>query len=88
MMADNNRPAEPAPVEGMSFEAALKELEQIVSKLERGEVPLAESIEIYERGDALRKHCEELLKQADARVEKIRIGASGKAEGSEPLDVE
>jgi exodeoxyribonuclease VII small subunit len=78
----------PMAIELMSFEQALKELEQIVSRLERGEVPLAESIEIYERGDALRQHCDQLLKQADARVEKIRVGAGGKPEGSEPLDVE
>ena len=81
-MADQD----PAPVEGMTFEAALKELEQIVSRLERGEVPLAESIVIYERGDALRKHCDALLKQAEARVEKIRVGADGKPAGTEPLD--
>ena len=81
-MADQD----PAPVEGMTFEAALKELEQIVSRLERGEVPLAESIVIYERGDALRKHCDALLKQAEARVDKIRVGADGKPTGTEPLD--
>jgi exodeoxyribonuclease VII small subunit len=81
-MADQTLP----PVEGMTFEAALKELEQIVSRLERGEVPLAESILIYERGDALRKHCDALLKQAEARVEKIRVGADGKPSGAEPLD--
>jgi exodeoxyribonuclease VII small subunit len=77
---------EPKPIDEMTFEAALKELEGIVSRLERGEVPLAESIIIYERGDALKKHCDALLKQAEARVEKIRVGAGGKAEGSEPLD--
>ena len=81
-MADQD----PAPVEGMTFEAALKELEQIVSRLERGEVPLAESIVIYERGDALRKHCDALLRQAEARVEKIRVGADGKPAGTESLD--
>ena len=81
-MADQD----PAPVEGMTFEAALKELEQIVSRLERGEVPLAELIVIYERGDALRKHCDALLRQAEARVEKIRVGADGKPAGAEPLD--
>ncbi len=81
-MADQDLP----PVEGMTFEAALKELEQIVSRLERGEVPLAESIVIYERGDALRKHCDALLKQAEARVEKIRVGADGQPAGAEPLD--
>ena len=76
-----------ADVESLSFEKALAELEQIVDRLERGEVPLAESIAIYERGDALRKHCDALLKQAEARVEKIRIGAGGKPAGTEPLDV-
>ena len=74
------------PVEGMTFEAALKALEEIVSRLERGEAPLAESIVIYERGDALRKHCDALLRQAEARVEKIRVGADGKPAGVEPLD--
>ena len=83
-MADQD----PQPVEGMTFEAALKELEQIVSRLERGEVPLAESIVIYERGDALRKHCDALLRQAEARVEKIRVGADGKPAGAEPLDAD
>ena len=77
-----------AEVEALSFEKALEELEQIVNRLERGEVPLAESIAIYERGDALRKHCDALLKQAEARVEKIRVGAGGRPEGSEPLDVD
>lgn len=81
-MADQD----PTPVEEMTFEAALKELEQIVSRLERGEVPLAESIVIYERGDALRKHCDALLRQAEARVEKIRVGADGRPVGAEPLD--
>jgi exodeoxyribonuclease VII small subunit len=78
----------PPAIGELSFEKALEELEEIVSRLERGEVPLAESIAIYERGDALRKHCDALLRQAEARVEKIRVGAGGKPEGSEPLDVE
>ena len=78
----------PAAIKELTFEKAIEELEQIVSRLERGEVPLAESIVIYERGDALRKHCDALLKQAEARVEKIRVGAGGKPEGSEPLDVD
>jgi exodeoxyribonuclease VII small subunit len=76
------------PIEQLTFEKALEELEQIVSKLERGEVPLAESIQIYERGDALRRHCDDLLKQAEARVEKIRLGPGGRPEGTEPLDVD
>jgi exodeoxyribonuclease VII small subunit len=50
-------------------------------------VPLAESVEIYERGEALKKRCEELLKAAEARVEKITTDAGGKARGTEPLDV-
>ena len=57
----------------MSFEAALAELEQIVGKLEGGKAPLAESIAIYERGEALKAHCEALLKAAEARIEKITL---------------
>ena len=74
-------------VSGLSFEQALKELEGIVTRLEQGSVPLEESIAIYERGDALRAHCDKLLKAAEARVEKIRL-EGGKPIGSEPLDVE
>jgi exodeoxyribonuclease VII small subunit len=73
-------------VKAMSFEEALKELEGIVGRLEQGSVPLEESIAIYERGDALRKHCDGLLKAAEAKVEKIRVSAEGRAEGAEPLD--
>jgi len=76
----------PTPVENLSFELALKELEEIVGKLERGDVPLAESIAIYERGEALKKHCEKMLGEAEARVEKIRLGSDGKPAGVEPLD--
>ena len=82
--------AEPktVPVDELSFEKALAELEQIVGKLERGDVPLAESITIYERGEALKNRCAALLKEAEARVEKIRLSPGGKPIGSEPLDVE
>ena len=76
------------PIASLSFEKALAELESIVGHLERGDVPLEESIRIYERGEALKKHCEALLAQAEAKVEKIRTGASGQATGTEPLDVE
>ena len=69
-----------------SFEAALAQLEQIVQKLEDGRVPLAESIAIYERGEALKAHCETLLKTAEARIEKISLSREGKAVGTEPLD--
>jgi exodeoxyribonuclease VII small subunit len=75
------------PVGEMTFEKALAELEQIVSRLERGDVPLAESIAIYERGEALKQRCASLLKEAEARVEKIRLSPGGKPVGSEPLDV-
>lgn len=69
----------------MSFEAALRELEGIVGKLESGQAPLAESIAIYERGEALKAHCEALLKQAEMRIEKITL-RNGQATGTEPLD--
>jgi exodeoxyribonuclease VII small subunit len=70
----------------LTFEKALAELEQIVQKLERGDVPLEESVTIYERGEALKRRCEELLRQAEARVEKITLDA-GKPTGTTPLDV-
>jgi exodeoxyribonuclease VII small subunit len=72
-------------VKAMSFEAALAELENIVSRLEGGKAPLAESIAIYERGEALKSHCEGLLKAAEARIEKITL-KNGKPVGTEPLD--
>lgn len=70
----------------MSFETALAELEQIVGKLESGKAPLADSIAIYERGEALKTHCETLLKAAEARIEKITLSRDGRAVGTEPLD--
>ncbi len=72
----------------LPFEKALSELEDIVRRLERGDVPLEDSIAIYERGEALKKHCEALLKKAEARIEKITIGPDGQAAGTTPLDVE
>jgi exodeoxyribonuclease VII small subunit len=72
----------------LSFERAIEELEMIVKRLEDGKVPLEESVAIYERGEALKRRCEELLRQAEARVEKITIGASGQPTGVEPLDVQ
>lgn len=77
-----------APVGAMTFEAALAELEQIVQRLEGGDVPLEESVAIYERGEALKRRCEDLLRQAEARVEKITLDAAGRATGTTPLDVE
>ena len=69
----------------MSFERALKELESIVERLEKGAVELEESIAIYERGEALREHCDRLLKQAEARVEKLTLGPNGTPTGAEPF---
>ena len=73
-------------VSKLSFEQALDQLEQIVDRLERGDVALDESIKIYDQGEALKKHCAALLKAAEDKVEKIRIGADGAAKGTEPLD--
>jgi exodeoxyribonuclease VII small subunit len=75
-------------IAALSFEAALKELEQIVDKLEKGTVELEESIAIYARGAALKAHCNELLKNAEQRIEKITFAADGRPGGTEPLDVE
>ena len=80
-MADGNND----DVKTMTFEAALAELEGIVARLEGGKAPLAESIAIYERGEALKSHCEGLLKAAEARIEKITL-RGGKPVGTEPLD--
>lgn len=73
-------------IKEMSFERALKELESIVGRLERGDVELEESIAIYERGEALRGHCDRLLRQAEAKVEKLTVGSDGQPTGTEPLD--
>jgi exodeoxyribonuclease VII small subunit len=75
-------------IASLPFEAAMKELEDIVDRLEKGNVPLEESIVIYERGEALKKHCDDLLKRAEARIEKITFGADGTPKGTQPLDLE
>ena len=72
----------------MSFEQALEALERIVDDLERGDVPLDQSIRIYERGEALKAHCDRLLKAAEDKVEKIRLARDGKPVGPEALDGE
>ncbi len=82
-----NQPVPAKDILALPFEEALKELEQIVAKLEQGNVGLEESIHIYERGEALKAHCEQLLKKAELRIEKITLGADGKLKGVEPLDV-
>jgi exodeoxyribonuclease VII small subunit len=75
-----------ADVSNLTFEKALAELEAIVGKLERGDVPLEESIAMYSRGEVLRTHCETLLKQAEMRIEKIALGTDGSPKGVVPLD--
>ena len=75
-------------IAAMSFEQALDQLEKIVDDLERGDVPLEQSIRIYERGEALKTHCDALLRRAEARVEKISLNQNGQPTGTEPLDVE
>lgn len=75
-------------VKAMSFEQALDALERIVDDLERGDVPLEESIRIYERGEALKAHCDRLLRAAEDKVEKIRLSREGRPVGVEPLDGE
>jgi exodeoxyribonuclease VII small subunit len=75
-------------IASLSFEKALAELEAIVRRLEEGKVDLEESIAIYERGEALKARCDDLLKKAEARIEKISLGPDGKPKGTEPLDVE
>jgi exodeoxyribonuclease VII small subunit len=78
---------EPKPeISEMPFEAALAELEQIVDQLEKGAVALDESIRLYERGEALKKRCDELLKNAEMRIEKITLEADGGFKGVVPLD--
>lgn len=79
---------EKADISQLSFEQALKELEDIVTSLEQGDVALEESIAKYERGEKLREHCQKLLGAAEAKVEKIRLDSSGKPTGTEPLDPE
>jgi exodeoxyribonuclease VII small subunit len=84
-MAEQNALPE---VSKLTFEQALDELEKIVERLEQGNVALEESISQYERGEKLRDHCQKLLGAAEAKVEKIRLGADGEPKGTEPLDHE
>lgn len=80
-----SEPAAPVEIAAMSFEDALAQLERIVHKLETGDVPLEDSIRIYERGAALKAHCERKLKEAELKVERIVLGPQG-AQGLEPME--
>jgi exodeoxyribonuclease VII small subunit len=81
-------PQKHVDIRELAFEQALRELEGIVGRLERGDVALEESIAIYERGEALRDHCDRLLRQAEAKVEKLTLAQDGTPKGTEPLDPE
>ena len=72
----------------MSFEDAMKELEQVVTRLERGDVALEESIKLYERGAALKKRCEDKLKEAEEKVAAITLDADGNPTGTTPVDAD
>jgi exodeoxyribonuclease VII small subunit len=76
----------PADIASLSFEDALRALEDVVRKLESGEVPLDDSITLYERGEALRRHCQARLDAASARIEKIVAGADSQAAATQPFD--
>jgi len=75
-----------ADISALSFEDALKRLESIVDRLERGEAPLEESISLYEEGARLKAHCEKRLEAARLKVEKIVVGPGGQAERAEPAE--
>ncbi len=74
-------------IQSLSFEAALAELERIVEQLERGEVELEKSISLYERGAALKAHCEARLKDAQLKVDKLVVGGDGSV-SAEPADID
>jgi exodeoxyribonuclease VII small subunit len=74
------------PVDSMSFEQAMAELERVVGQLERGDVALDDSISLYERGAALKKRCEDKLKEAEEKVAAITLDKDGNATGTTPLD--
>ena len=73
-------------VSTLSFEAAMAELESVVTRLESGDVALEESIALYQRGAELRAHCAAKLSAAEEKVAKITTDAEGTANGTTPLD--
>ena len=79
-------PAAKPDIATLSFEEALAELEAIVSRLEQGKASLDDAIGAYERGAALKAHCEAKLREAREKVEKITLDASGQPTGAQPLD--
>ena len=83
-----NPASDNADIGAMPFEQAMKELEAIVGRLEAGDVSLEASIAAYERGELLKKRCESLLRAAETRIEKIKLGADGAPSGTTPLDLD
>ena len=74
------------PISEMTFEQAMSELERIVTQLERGDVPLEDSISLYEKGAELKKRCEAKLKEAEQKVAAITLDEEGKVTGTKPLE--
>jgi len=74
------------PISEMTFEQAMSELERIVTQLERGDVPLEDSITLYERGAELKKRCEAKLKEAEQKVAAITLDEDGSVTGTKPLE--
>ncbi|TMV10823.1 exodeoxyribonuclease VII small subunit [Arenibacterium halophilum] len=74
------------PVTDLSFEQAMKELESVVDKLERGDVALDQSISLYERGAALKKRCDEELRRAEEKVAAITLDGNGAPTGTKPVE--
>lgn len=69
----------------MSFEEAMAALEGVVNQLDSGDVPLDQSIALYERGTELKKRCEAKLREAEEKVAKITLGPDGAPQGTEAL---
>jgi len=84
----SEQPEAPAEISELSFEAALKRLEEIVRKLESGETSLDESIELYGEGDRLKQQCEARLRAAQARIERIQLGRDGSLSGTALFDAD
>ena len=74
------------PISEMTFEQAMSELERIVTELERGDVPLEDSITLYEKGAELKKRCETKLKEAEQKVAAITLDEDGSVTGTKPLE--
>ena len=70
----------------MTFEQAIAELEKVVNQLDQGDVPLEDSIKLYERGAALKKRCDEKLREAEEKVEQITLDAKGQPTGTRPAE--